>query len=48
MLHELKRRIVDHIRMLRAIDRLRSYDDQTLADMGVCREEIADRVLGRR
>jgi uncharacterized protein YjiS (DUF1127 family) len=45
LLHDLGKRFVERLRINRDIHRLRRLDDYLLADMGVERERIAERVL---
>jgi uncharacterized protein YjiS (DUF1127 family) len=47
MLHELKNRILERIRINRDIKRLRALDDRLLADLGVDRRDIVASVRGR-
>ena len=46
MLHELKNRILERIRINRDIKRLKALDDRLLADVGVARSDIAACVRG--
>ncbi len=46
MLHELKNRILERIRINRDIHRLKALDDRLLADVGVTRRDIAACVRG--
>jgi uncharacterized protein YjiS (DUF1127 family) len=46
MLHELKNRILERIRINRDIKRLQALDDRLLADVGVARRDIAASVRG--
>ncbi len=46
MLHELRKRLVERIRLNRDIKRLKALDDYLLADMGIERRQIAQCVRG--
>lgn len=46
MFHELRKRLVELVRVHRDIARLRALDDHLLADAGVPREHIASYVRG--
>lgn len=48
LLHDLRRRFAERLRVHWAIQRLEALDDHLLADMGIARESITDRVRGRR
>jgi uncharacterized protein YjiS (DUF1127 family) len=47
MLHDLTKRIAERLRINRDIKRLSRLDDYLLADIGIEREHIAERVSGR-
>lgn len=47
-LHELKAHVVDWLRTVRDIKRLRALDNRLLADIGIDRNAIADLVSGRQ
>jgi len=47
LLHDLGRRLRQRQRLHRDIERLRDLDDRMLADMGIARDSIAQRLRGR-
>jgi uncharacterized protein YjiS (DUF1127 family) len=47
LLHDLRKRIAERLRIHRDIKRLKRLDDHLLADVGIHRDQIADCVSGR-
>jgi uncharacterized protein YjiS (DUF1127 family) len=47
LLHDLRKRIAERLRIYRDINRLKGLDDHLLADVGIPRDSIADCVRGR-
>jgi hypothetical protein len=47
LLHDIRRHLVERLRLHWDIERLQGLDDRILADMGIARETIVARVKGR-
>jgi uncharacterized protein YjiS (DUF1127 family) len=47
LLHDIRKRIAERLRIHRDIKRLKRLDDHLLADLGIPRDQIADCVSGR-
>lgn len=47
LLHDIRRHLAERLRFYRETRRLERLDDRLLADMGINRATIAERVAGR-